>query len=290
MKNNFRIITDSCCDLPATYIEKNDIGILSIHFTINGDTYSDNPEHSALGLKEFYDRLRKKEISQTALANSEQFIELAEESLKKGEDVLAIIFSSALSGTYNACRLGALELEEKYPDRKIVVMDSLSASLGQGLLIYLATEERNGGKTIEEVEDFVEIHKQKMLHYFTIDDLGTLARRGRLTASKAFIAGILNLKPVLHVDSEGRLVPIAKVMGRKQSLMALANHFVKEETGDGTFFISHGDCEEDALFLKERILKLKSNAKCVIFDFIGPVIGSHSGPSTVALFFIGDNR
>ena len=204
-----------------------------------------------------------------------------------------IAFSSGLSGTYNSTRIAADELQEEYPDRKIIVVDSLSASLGQGLLVWLAQQKKELGQTMEDVADWVEKNKLKMVHLFTVDDLNHLYRGGRVSRTTAIVGSMLNIKPVLHVDNEGKLTAIGKVRGRKKALQELVK-LMDEKIGSfgagcDTIFISHGDCEQDAQYVAEKV-KEKYNIKNIIINQVGATIGAHSGPGTMALFFVGDVR
>ena len=211
--------------------------------------------------------------------------------LQAGQDVLYLGFSSALSGTYNAGALACAQLAEKYPDAKLYAVDTLCASLGQGMLIYLAVQQKRAGKSIEEVRDYVEENKLHLCHWFTVDDLHHLHRGGRVSATSAVLGTMLNIKPVLHVDDEGRLIFVEKVRGRRTSLKALLQHMeataIAPETQ--TIFISHGDCLEEAQLLGQMI-RDKLHVQDVVINYVGPVIGAHSGPGTLALFFLGTKR
>lgn len=288
----FVIFTDSCCDLENEYLEKEGIVTLPMSFSFkNGEeSYVDDPSHKEMSIKTFYDRLRNKEVAKTNQVNMLTFEEKAEEVLKEGKSILVLSFSSALSGTYNTLSISSEELKEKYPELDIKVVDSLCASMGEGLFVYFVNEFKQNGDSLEECYEKAMDLRHHILHYFTVDDLGCLQRGGRLTASKAFIANLLNLKPVLHVDPEGKLVPIGKTMGRKKSLMEILSKFEAECIDDRVVFISHGDCEDDANFVKERILAKHPNIKVLMTNYIGPVIGAHSGPGTLAVYFKGEKR
>jgi DegV family protein with EDD domain len=211
--------------------------------------------------------------------------------LKSGRDILSISFSSALSGTYNSARIAKEELQEKYPERKIIVIDSLSASMGQGLLVYHAAKRKQEGKSIEEVAKWVEENKLKLCHLFTVDDLNHLRRGGRLSPISAILGTILRVKPLLHVSIEGKLTVVSKSRGRHTSLDMLVQQMEKTiENPEGqTVFISHGDCLEEAEYVKEKMLA-KLPIKDVVINYVGPVIGSHSGPGTIAIFYFGNDR
>lgn len=238
-----------------------------------------------------YDGLRSGESAKTAAVNPEQWAALMEESLSQGQDVLVMAFSSGLSTTYQSAEIAAQELREKYPERSIYVCDTLAASMGQGLLVWYACKKRDEGASLEALRDWVEETKLHLCHWFTVDDLMHLKRGGRISAATALVGTMLQIKPVLHVDDEGHLINVAKTRGRRASIEALAKKAV--ELGEGydnsTMFISHGDCLEDAKYL-ERILKERCGVKEVVISYVGAVIGSHSGPGTVALFFLGKNR
>lgn len=227
----------------------------------------------------------------TSAVNVEQFVVAMEEHLQAGRDVLYLGFSSGLSGTFNAGAVAAQELSEQYPDAKIYAVDTLCASLGQGLMAALAAEEKRKGKTIDEVRDFVETQKLHLCHWFTVDDLHHLKRGGRVSAATAVLGSALSIKPILHVDHEGHLVAVGKVRGRKNSLRGLLDK-IKETIVDPekqVVYISHGDCEEDARYLGD-LIKAELPVKDVLIHTIGPVIGAHSGPGCVALFFVGNHR
>ena len=211
--------------------------------------------------------------------------------LQSGKDILCIAFSSALSTTYQSAVIAAEELQSEFPDAQIRVVDSLCASLGQGLLVYLCAREKEAGKTLEEVHAFAEETKGRVCHWFTVDDLNHLKRGGRISAATALFGTMLAIKPVMHVDDEGRLIPVGKARGRKASLMALVDHM--EETAidpkNQTVFISHGDCVEDARFVADEVRR-RFGTEDIRINYVGPVIGNHSGPGTLALFFLGSKR
>ena len=237
--------------------------------------------------------MRTGSMPTTSQVNPQSARALFEPYLKDGKDILHIAFSSGLSGTFNSCRIAAEELKEEYPKRRILVIDSLSASLGQGLLVYLAQNKKEKGSDIDEVAEWVETHKKNIVHLFTVDDLDHLYRGGRVSRTTAVLGGMLNIKPILHVDDEGKLIPIGKVRGRKKSLLELAD-LMDRKIGSyakscNTIFISHGDCREDAEFLAKKI-KEKYKITTELINDVGAVIGAHSGPGTMALFFLGDVR
>jgi DegV family protein with EDD domain len=211
--------------------------------------------------------------------------------LQAGKDVLVLAFSSGLSTTYNSAVIAAEDLKERYPDRKVYVVDTLCASMGQGLLVYLTAQQKADGKTIEEARDFAEESKRRLCHWFTVDDLNHLKRGGRISAATALVGTMLSIKPVLHVDDEGHLISMGKARGRQASLKALVDKM--EETaidpGSQTVFISHGDCLRDAETVAAMV-KERFGVQNVVISYVGPVIGSHSGPGTMALFFLGRQR
>lgn len=287
---DYVITTDNNSDLPESYYTEHGVGCTYLSYTMDGQHYS---HENFLPVKEFYDRMRKGSMPTTAQVNPEDARALIEPYLKAEKDVLHIAFSSGLSGSYNSARIAGEELQEEYPDRKIVVIDSLAASLGQGLLVYLAQKKKEEGKTMDEVAQWVMEHRLNMVHTFTVDDLNHLYRGGRVSKTTAVVGGVLNIKPVLHVDDEGKLIPVGKVRGRKKSLLALVD-MMEEKLGNyknscDTIFISHGDCEQDAQFVVDKI-KEKYPIKTVLMNHVGATIGAHSGPGTVALFFVGKNR
>lgn len=288
---NYVLITDSTTDLPPAMIEQLDIRVIPLEFHIGNRTYLNVADGSTLPFHDFYDLLRSGESSSTSQINLVVFQERFEELLKQGQDILYLAFSSGLSGTYNAACIAAKDLLEKYPERKIVVVDSLAASMGEGLLAYYAATMRKEGKGLEEVAAWLEENKLKLCHWFTVDDLNHLKRGGRVSSTVAFVGTLLGIKPVLHVDDEGHLIPVSKVRGRRQSLDALVTKM--QETcvnpKDQMIFISHGDALEDAQYVANQVRE-KMNIADLKINFIGPVIGSHSGPGTIALFFLGSKR
>ena len=288
--SEYVITTDNNSDLPEKYLKDHGVGCMYLSYSMDGKNYTHGnflPEH------EFYEAMRNGSMPTTAQVNPENAKALLEPYLKEGKDILHIAFSSALSGTYNSSRIAAEELMEEYTDRRIIVVDSLSASLGQGLLVWLAQQKKELGQTLEDVADWVEKNKLKMVHLFTVDDLNHLYRGGRVSRTTAIVGSMLNIKPVLHVDNEGKLTAIGKVRGRKKALQELVK-LMDEKIGSfgadcDTIFISHGDCEQDAQYVAEKV-KEKYNIKNIIINQVGATIGAHSGPGTMALFFVGDVR
>ena len=288
--SEYVITTDNNSDLPEKYLKDHGVGCMYLSYSMDGKNYTHGnflPEH------EFYEAMRNGSMPTTAQVNPENAKALLEPYLKEGKDILHIAFSSGLSGTYNSSRIAAEELMEEYPDRKIIVVDSLSASLGQGLLVWLAQQKKELGQTLEDVADWVEKNKLKMVHLFTVDDLNHLYRGGRVSRTTAIVGSMLNIKPVLHVDNEGKLTAIGKVRGRKKALQELVK-LMDEKIGSfgadcDTIFISHGDCEQDAQYVAAKV-KEKYNIKNIIINQVSATIGAHSGPGTMALFFVGDVR
>lgn len=288
--DEYIITTDNNSDLPENFFQEHQIGCTYLSYSIDGQTYS---RDNFLSTGEFYARMRAGALPTTAQVNPGDVKEMMEPYLAAGKDILHIAFSSGLSGTYNSSQIAAKELAGKYPKRKIRVVDSLCASLGQGLLVYYAMEMKGAGKSIEETAKWVEEHRKNLVHMFTVDDLNHLHRGGRVSKATAIVGGMLNIKPVLHVDDEGRLVAIGKVRGRKKSLNALVEG-MRERIGSygdkcDTIFVSHGDCLEDAQYVVKMVKKLYP-VQTVLVNDVGATIGAHSGPGTVALFFLGDYR
>lgn len=288
---NFIITTDTTSDLPADYVDAHQLGMLSLTYTLGGDTYS---WECPLPVKDFYNRMREGSLPTTSQANPEEAALLFERIIREQDaDILHIAFSSGLSGSYNSCRIAAEELAEKYPDHKIVIVDSLCASLGEGLLVHKAVTMRENGASLDEVVTWLEENKLHLTHNFTVDDLFHLYRGGRVSKAAAFVGTMINLKPILHVDNEGHLIPLSKVRGRKKSLMALVDA-MEQQVGswkdkNDIIFISHGDCEEDAQFVAD-LIKKRMGYDSFLINYVGPTIGSHTGPGVVALFYMGDHR
>lgn len=287
---DYVITTDNNSDLPEEFYKDHGVGCTYLSYSMDGKAYTHG---NFLPVHEFYESMRNGSLPTTAQVNPESARNLIEPYLREGKDVLHIAFSSGLSGSYNSCRIAAEELMEEYPDRVVKVVDSLSASLGQGLLVYLAQMKKEAGEDLESVASWVEENKLHLVHLFTVDDLNHLHRGGRVSKTTAVVGSVLNIKPVLHVDEEGKLINIGKVRGRKKSILELSALMDKKigscrDTCD-TIFISHGDCEEDAKFLESKI-KEKYSINTVVINYVGATIGAHSGPGTLALFFLGDER
>ena len=289
--SNYVIVTDSSCDLPAYLVEELEIHSVPLAFLFGEKTYYNYPDNREMAPKTFYDRLRGGEMATTNAVNVGQVTDFLTPFLEQGLDVLILGFSSGLSTSYNSYCIAAEDVAEQYPDRTIRVVDTLCASLGQGMLVYQAAKLRQAGKSLEEVADWVEQNKLRQCHWFTVNDLFFLKRGGRVSAATAVVGTMLQIKPVLHVDDEGRLINVAKARGRKASLLALVDKVgqLGEDVANQTMFISHSDCEEDARFVADQI-KQRYGTKEIILNYIGPVIGAHTGPGCVALFFMGKHR
>ncbi len=284
----YQIITDSACDLRADMIEKLNISVVPLFVNFRGET---RPDSVDTGMKELFDGLRAGEPATTSAVNPTRWAEIMEPALKNGQDVLAIGFSSGLSATYQSAVIAADELREQYPERTIRVVDSLSASLGQGLLVWYACQKRDEGLSVDELADWVEENRFHLCHWFTVDDLMYLKRGGRISATTAIVGTMLQIKPVLHMDDEGHLINVGKARGRKASLVALVDKMGQLQLPgqNDTVFICHGDCLEDAQFVGQ-LVKERYGVQNVNIGYVGSVIGSHSGPGTLALFFLGEKR
>lgn len=282
------ISTDSTADLPDSYVKEHGLAIQFLSYTFDEMVYDADTQMDAHA---FYDLMRNGKMPTTNACIPAEIQKNFEVYLKEGYDILHIGFSTALSTSFNNARLAATELAEQYPDRKIILIDSLSASLGQGLLVHYAVTMKESGKSMEEVAEWVEQNKLHMCHQFTVDDLFHLHRGGRVSKTTAILGTIINIKPVLHVDDEGRLTSVCNVRGRKKALLKLVDHMA-EQMGDyknDTVFISHGDCLEDAEFVAAQV-KERFGTQNIMINYVCPTIGSHSGPGTVAIFHLGTHR
>lgn len=290
MLRKFEIITDSASDLPDEYYVEHGIDCVRLGFTMGGVVYG-GEDGERIDVKEFYARLRAGAMPNTFQASPEQATLHMEKPAKAGKDVLVISFSSGLSGTINSYVAAARELSEKYPQRKLIVVDSLCASLGQGLFVDYIVKKADEGVTIEETAQYAEKLKHHICHYFTVDNLFHLKRGGRVSGATAVIGSMLKIKPVLHVDHEGHLIAIGKAMGRKKSISSLVEHMSKLATlsEDDPIFISHGDCQEEVDYLV-TLIKERFGDRKIFINYIGSVIGTHSGAGTIALFFLGKHR
>ena len=287
--HDFVIVTDTSADLPASLVQDMGVEVLPLSFTVQGKTYHNYPDDREMDPKVFYKMLRDGEMATTSAVNVAEYTAMLEPLLQAGKDVLVLAFSSGLSTTYQSSVIAVNDLIERYPDRKLLTVDTLCASMGQGLLVWLAVQEQRKGKTMEEVRDWVEENKLHLCHWFTVDDLHFLKRGGRISAATAVVGTMLSIKPVLHVDDEGHLISMGKARGRTGSLTALVDHMEQTVTDVDTVFISHGDCLADAEKVADDVKK-RFGTQNVVINNIGPVIGAHSGPGTVALFFLGTKR
>ena len=286
---SYRIFTDATSDLPAAFAEQLHVTVLPMGFTMEEKEYFYIPGRSDMPIETFFTKMRAGVGVTTAQVNTFAFIEAFEPVLQSGEDILYIGFSSKLSGTVQSANSAAEELKAKYPERKVIVIDSCSASLGEGLLVYYAARKQSLG--LDELAAWVEENKLRFVHWFTVDDLVYLKRGGRISGATAAIATILNIKPVMHVDNEGYLVAVEKVQGRKKSLRALFEHMEKtvDTSATDTVFIGHCDAKADADYVANLVHERYPDMMIHVDD-IGTSIGAHSGPGTIALFFVGNER
>ena len=288
---DFVIMTDSCCDLTAEMAEELDLVVQPLSLLLNEQSYRNYLDGREIGFKEFYDLMRGGSLGTTSAASVGEFEDIMRPILSAGKDLLYISFSSALSTTYQSAVIAAEQLREEFPGAEIRVIDSKCASMGQGLLVWLCAQQKKAGKTFAEVCDYCETTVPSLCHWFTVNDLNHLKRGGRVSAATALVGTMLSIKPVLHVDDEGRLINVGKARGRKASLLALVDEMEKTAVNpaDQTVFISHGDCLEDAQFVASEIEK-RFGTKNFRFSYVGPVIGNHTGAGVVALFFLGNQR
>ena len=285
---SYQIVTDSCCDFPKALLDTLDITVSPLRLLFRDSELVDVHDDT---LKMLYDGLRSGEPASTSAINPDGWAAYIEPVLAQGKDVLVLAFSSGLSTTYQSAVIAANELLEKYPERKVRVVDTLCASLGEGLLVWYACKKQQAGMALDALADWCEETKMRLCHWFTVDDLMYLKRGGRVSAATAVVGTMLNIKPVMHMDDEGHLVKVSTARGRKASIDALAAKFASLGLpGENkTVFISHGDCLEDAQYLA-KVLQEKHGVKEVVIGYVGAVIGSHSGPGTLALFFLGEHR
>ena len=287
---SFILFTDSNSDIPFGEVAAHDLKIVYMPYSLDG-----SDEVSDLGrgdvIPNFYAAMRAGKTPTTSLLTKEKYIESFEPYLQAGQDILFICFSSELSGTYNNAVLAQQELSAAYPERKLVVVNSRNVSMGEAYLAMEAAKLRDAGATLEETAQWVEAHKYNVRYWFTVDDLHFLKRGGRISATTAVVGSMLQIKPVLHVDNEGHLINIGKARGRAASLKALVDKMEKTVTEEGkkTVFISHGDCQADAEYAAE-LMRTRLGVKDILINYVGPVIGSHSGPGTLAIFFLGTER
>ncbi len=287
--NDYVIFTDSACDLSSAVLKQ--WGVQSVPMTFMFDDFKIECSANCVNIPAFYQKMREGCLVTTAAVNSEGFRVEFEDALQQGRDVLYIGFSSGLSSTFNAAFVAARDLKREYPERKILAVDSLCGSAGQALLIHLMLEEKRKGATVEQAAAFAQELRQRICHWITVDDLAYLRRGGRIGGASALLGGMLGIKPILRVDRKGRIVSAGKVRGRKKAIDALVDRYGEQTArrSDGTVFISHADCKEDAAYLAAR-LRERYNADVRLVTDIGPVIGAHGGPGALALFFVGKNE
>lgn len=286
--NEFVIVSDSTVDLPKEYLQEKQVPIISLSYVMDGVTYE---EMNGLSHKEFFEKLRTGSLPTTSQINPEQAREALEPFAKEGKDILYIGFSSGLSGSYNSVRMAAVELKEEYPDVEIITIDSLCACMGEGLLLHKALELKEQGLTMKEIADWVEHNKLHVCHNVTVDDLNHLHRGGRISKTTVVVGSMIKIKPIIHMSDEGKLVVIGKERGRKKSLISIVDRMEKQMQGyeNDIVMITHGDCIEDAEFVKKQIEE-RFGIHNVMINGIGSVIGSHTGAGVVAVFFMGDKR
>jgi DegV family protein with EDD domain len=289
-KRQFTIVTDSACDMPKEYYTEHDVVCVPLGFMLNNINY-EGESGNAMDPKEFYAQLRGGAMPTTYQVTAEQAKLYIEPLLQKGEDVLIVTFSSGLSGTSGSFSIAARDLKEEYPDRKIFVVDSLCASMGQGLFLDYILKKADADISIEDMAEYAEGLKMHICHQFTVDDLFHLKRGGRVSSTAAVLGSMLNVKPILHVSNEGKLTSTGKVMGRKKALQQLVENMVElaDIAPEDPIYISHADCIDDVEVLKEMVKKCFPENKIVV-EYIGPVIGCHSGCGTIALFFKAKRR
>lgn len=285
------IITDSTTDLPASYANENGLTVIPLGFTIDGKNYKNYLDNRQLSSSDFYKKIKDGFVAKTFQVNPEEFYATFKEILSTGVGILGIFFSSGLSGSYNSARIAYEQIKEEMPDAMIEIVDSLCASLGEGLLVHYAIKAKEKGLSLQENKNYVEGLKLKVSHWFTVMDMDTLKRGGRISAGAAFFAKTLNINPVLHVSNDGKLIAKTKKIGRKSAISALIDKVVDTyiPSENDVLFISHSSCYEEAYKIGE-IIKAKTQIKEVLINEIGPVIGGHCGIGTIAIFFISDQR
>lgn len=289
---DYKIFTDICCDLPLSYIQEHDLTVFPFPVMMEGREYaitSDPTDPNAVDVPEFYNKLRAGTPAKTSQLSMDLCRKEFEKVLKEGKDIIHIAFTSALSGSFNTSHMIAEELMQQYPDRKVIVIDSLCASLGQGMLVYLAVEQAENGMDIDSLAKYVEQMRDKVHHWVVVDDLVHLKRGGRVSGPVAVIGTLLGIKPILIVNEKGELPAIDKIQGRKRALRHLIDKMDKlvKRPIEAPVFISHGDCEQDALAVAEMV-KQRLGVEVMMINHISPIIGCHAGPGTVALFFVSD--
>lgn len=285
---DFVITVNSTVDLPREWLEERNVPVIPLKYTIDGETYTDM---YGLSAKEFFDRLRKGHMSVTSQVNPGEAEEMLEPFLKEGKDILHLGFSSGLSGTLNSMKIAGAELSEKYPEAEIVIIDTLSACLGEGILLYKALQLKEQGKTIHEIEQWVEENKLHVCHNVTVDDLNHLHRGGRISKTTAVLGTLVQIKPIIHMDDNGKLQVIGKERGRKKSLNRIVDMAAEQAEGweNDIIMITHGDCIEDAEYVA-KLVREKMGIDRILINNIGTVLGSHTGPGVVAVFCMGNKR
>ncbi len=288
---SFTIMTDSAANLTTKQIVDYGVKVVTMSYVANGEEFPSYVEGQEPDYKAFYNRLRNKEHITTSLVSYDRAEALLKTELEAGNDILYIAFSSALSGSYQIAKNCMDDLREGYPDRKMIIVDSLCASLGQGLFVKYAVDMKNSGATLEDTAAWLEENKLRLVHLFTVDDLFFLKRGGRLSGATAVVGTILNIKPLLHVSDEGKLVSTGKTRGRKNSIDQLIARMgeVGQDLENQEIFIVHGDCIEDAEYAANEIKRLYK-VKNIVINYVDPVIACHSGPGTLALFCLGSVR
>ena len=286
----FKIVTDSTADLPEKYLKEHEVDMINVRYVIDDESFGSDKQ---MEVHAFYELMRGGKMPTTSQVNPEEAKEFLLACARQNREILCLAFSSGLSGTCNNMRIAAQDLMEEQEDLKIVVIDTLCASMGEGLLVHKAVQLQKQGKSLQETADWIEAHKLNLVHMFTVDDLNHLHRGGRVSKTAAIMGTLAGIKPILHVDDEGHLIPLRNVRGRKKSLLALVDDLEKKigsyRNSNDIVFISHGACQEDAEFVKEEV-KRRLGTEVFLVNYIGPTIGAHSGPGTVALFFMGDER
>lgn len=285
---DFVITVNSTVDLPRKWLEERHVPVFPLKYTIDGETYTDM---YGLSAKEFFNKLREGHMSVTSQINPEEAVQMMEPYVKEGKDILHLGFSSGLSGTLNSMRLAGQELSEKYPEAKIIIIDTLCACLGEGLLLYKTLQLKEQGKTIDEIAAWAEENKLHVCHDVTVDDLNHLHRGGRISKTTAVLGTLVQIKPIIHMDNEGKLQVIGKERGRKKSLNRIVDMAVEQSKGwdNDIIMITHGDCIEDAEYVA-KLVREKMGIDNILINNIGTVIGSHTGPGVVAVFCMGNKR
>ena len=289
---DFEIVTDSSCNLTEDMIDELGVHILPLVFMSEGKEYRSYLKGEKTDLKQFYTMMREGKVFTTSLPNMADAEALLRGLLESGRDVLYLGFSSALSGTYEAVRLLCTQLAAEFPERTVRAVGTLAASGGQGLLVYHACKHAQAGASLEETARWVEENRLHLAHWFTVDDLMFLLRGGRVSKVSAYMGTMLNIKPVMHVDDEGRLIPVEKVRGRKKAIQGLVKHMeetAQKPVADQPVFITHGDCPEDVEYLCDLIREKFGDVQITV-NYVDPAIGAHSGPGTLALFFLAEHR